>query len=396
MAGNWLTIEGHNILGPDGKTFYPNGSNSRWNYAKDTDGVYLSSTIGANMQRIEFHWLENGVAGDARLTSAPGHIDPAQLALLQHYVNIYAAAGIRVDLAIHSSCGRSGTADDDNTGGNPPGTGNYCFLGDNPANWLNGRNFWSDPALRQEWLEMLGFLAAFFAGNPMVSIMEPLNEPDPPNVSDAAVASLLWQAADVIHAANPNVLVMLGGNGGYASNKITTVYSPSRPWIIYTFDWFDNPGNDPNNPLPVETRMQSLLTRLQVPLQFRLARNVPVMPEQYGSHYGADNDRTVLAFSISTLLANRMPGLQWEMRAPYVGPTIPLNSQTFGWIWNRGDGVDAIRVTDENLMKAAAAQYAALAGLGNLNNIFGVPALNVAYINRRPKNTVVSIDGVPI
>lgn len=348
-----LVLDGANILLPDGTPFFPFGTNQRWELAQQRDAAYIRSTIGATWVRIEFPWWQQGSAGEGRDDNSPGNIAPAYLAKLIQLVGWYTEQGLWVDIALHSKCGRSGTPSDSDDG-------LYCALPDDPSAWPNGRNFWTDPTERAKVLETLAFIAATFKDTPGIGAYEPLNEPDPPGYTSADVAAFYVEAMDAMLAQDPRAIFIIGGTGGYSPAKIDGVYIPGRSNVIYTFDWFDQPGTDPNNPKPISERETSLKSRLQRPLAFRDGANVPILPQQFGSHYGVDTAREILQYQLTQLAKNKVPGFQWELRAPTVGPV--AGASTYGWVWNRGDGIDTIRATDEALMISAASYFESLKG----------------------------------
>lgn len=344
-----LSIKGANVLLPDGTPFYPFGTNQRWELAKQTDAAYIKNVLGCTTVRIEFPWWQNGSAGDARDDNSPGNISPAYLAQLDAFVSWYTGVGLWVDIALHSKCGRSGIDSSD------PSVAIYCASPDDPSQWPFGRNFWTSSYDEARWLETLAFIADRYKNTPYIGFYEPINEPDPQGVSAALVAQFYVRAMDVMLAKDPKALFRVGGLGGYDPTKILTSYQATRSNIEYTFDWFDFP-----NLVDIPARQASLLQRFQQPLQMRQTLNVPVRPQQFGVRYGADVDRVILAFQIQTLLDNMMPGDQWELRSPTVGPV--AGNATYGFVWDRGDGVDTIRVTDQTLMQNGAAAFKAMRG----------------------------------
>jgi hypothetical protein len=352
-----IYIDGRNIMLPDGTPHFPFGPNSRWELSKDYDPAYVRNTLGATWIRIEFPYWQNGSAGDARDDTATetGGIKPSFLANLDHLYDLYEAQGIYIDLAWHSKCGRDGSDDG-------AGLGAYCALPDSSAAWPNGRNFYNDPIARAALKTAQAFISARYKNRTNKGTTEPLNEPDPQGYAttddrDAAVKALYAELMDNMLAQDEQEVFIIGGAPGYNAHNIDRVYFPDRTNIIYTLDWFDQPG-DPLAPDPIADRIASLKSRMQRPLAFREAANVPILPQQFGSHYGVDTARQVLQAQLTYLAQNKIPGFQWELRAPTVGPV--AGDTTYGWIWNRGDGVDTIRSADETMMTLAASFFASL------------------------------------
>lgn len=324
-----LTIDGPNILLPDGTAFFPAGTNQRWNLAKQADGTFVKTTLMGTLMRIEWHWWENGVAGDARDDTAvdTGYINPAFLAQLDQYVFWYTAAGLWVDIAWHTQCGRGYDVTD-------PQLTPYCLLGAPQADWPQGRNVWNDPDSYAKAIAMWAFIANRYKNTPRMAWYEPMNEPNAP--SQQQVNLFYRDAIAAIRAQDPLIPIMVGGTGGYNTSKVGVSVMTDIPGLIYTFDWFDQPGNDAQNPIPIETRKANLLQRFQQPLQVRAHLNVPVMPEQFGSHVGADPDREILDYQVSLLEQNQMPFIHWELTSPAIGPD--RGASNFGMTWQDGQG----------------------------------------------------------
>jgi hypothetical protein len=228
-----------------------------------------------------------------------------------------------------------------------PGLGAYCG---SVGPYAAGHNFWNDPAEKAAHMVLLSFLADRYKNTDYIGFYEPINEPDPPGYTDAQVNAYYSDAIDTMLAADPHAIFIVGGNAGYANFKIAAAYMPARGNVIYTCDLFNQQNSAPDD----AGREANFAFRLQSALDLRASKNVPILIQQFGSHSADDIGRDILAFQLSTLLANKVPCFQWEMRAP-----TNVVGTAFGWIYiDPVTNQDVIlRDIDPQLMSSAAAAF---------------------------------------
>lgn len=372
---DWVTIQGTNFLRPDGTIFFPFGTSTRWGQMQEADFAYMAS-LGLNCVRIPFNVCGQAAAGDADAPGSPstGYLDPAYIAQLLQYTDWGKAAGLLVHWVFRTPCYRSGAPIDDN--GNPV-PDPYC--GDT-STFPNGSNVWTDPTKKTRWLAQLSYLAALRASDPSVYSIEVMSEPDPYGFTGAQVNAMMVSGYNAVRAANPNILVGIGGTSGYGPANIGASFIPGATGVWYTYDWF----NFASNPDPE----QSLIDRAAYATAFRLAHRVPLNNQQFGSKIGDDPPRDIMAFQLQFNLTNRIACEQWEIRCQGSPPA----PDSYGWI----DANDNIRTTDEDLMRTTAAGFVALGGGRAVSSINGIQAGSIAKVNGVDVTSIQSINGLAI
>lgn len=342
-----ITVRGRDFINPDGSRWLPAGTNARWGAMKQSDMPYLAS-LGFTALRNEIPIYQTGVAGDAYdpLSPQTAYLSQAYLDTLDQIVD-WAEPYLKVHPAIHSKCYRSGLLDD--------GVSPDPYCGDTTT-YPDGANLWSDPSKKALWLLQVAFIANRYKNRPHVWAIEIMNESDPTGYNDAAVNAMMALGVDTVREIDQDMVVIVGGNGGYANFKIAAAYMPTKQNVAYTWDHFDQPGPDLNNPNSIVSRIASLDSRFEIVLAFQADKNVALFCNQFGSRIGVDPDRIVLAHQAQQLTDAGIGWTQWEYRAPGPGPA------TYGWV-DGSSGTDVVRASDPAILGAAARRLTASAAL---------------------------------
>lgn len=253
-----LTVSGDQVLDPAGKPIVLRGYNwGQWGTAQPQDAA-ANVTQGANSVRIPLRWWGQWKDGaDSRDASAPGHIDPTHLALLDKTIEWASSHHLWIDLFVDSNNGQGASGKD---------------------------NFWNDPTMRAQFFQMWSFLAARYAHTPYMGSLELLPEPRAKGVSDAQVRSFYDSLIAVVRKVDARTPIVVGPNDGYSAAQLDDAYTTVDKNLIYTADYFifDNPLNK--------------LKQIQA---FRSKYDVPVWVNQVGTPSGKPNSeqssRTVLS-----------------------------------------------------------------------------------------------------
>jgi aryl-phospho-beta-D-glucosidase BglC (GH1 family) len=270
-----LTVDGSVLRAPDGSAVTLKGWNwGRWGTMQPQDAGD-NVTQGANSVRIPLRWF--GLYGDpgvdSRLDSAPGYVNPANLQILDDMVQRASAAKLWIVLFIDSNCGQDGLQS--------PAEAAYC---DPTGQYPNGHNFWSDPALRAQFVEVWKFIANRYKDVPYIGLFEPLPEPNPSGVSAADVTAFYQQVMSGIESVAPGVPFLIGARDGYDITRVAEAYIPSRHDVVYTGDLFVHPQGSTSD-ATVE-----LSNRLGYLTAMRNSDNVPVHVQQVAAAPSVDPD----------------------------------------------------------------------------------------------------------
>jgi hypothetical protein len=268
-----LTVDGSVLRGPDGGAVTLKGWNwGRWGTMQPQDA---SDNVaqGANSVRIPLRWwgLYEAPGVDSRLDSAPGSVNPANLQVLDDMVQRASAAKLWIVLFIDSNCGQDGTQS--------PAEAAYC---DPSGQYPNGHNFWTDPAMRTQFVETWKFIANRYKDVPYLALFEPLPEPNPKGVSAADVTAFYQQVMSGIESVVPDVPFLIGAGNSYDITQVAQAYIPSRTNVVYTGDMFVHPqATDVATVAKLNDQVGSLTA-------LRNAHNVPVHVQQVAASPSVD------------------------------------------------------------------------------------------------------------
>lgn len=283
-----LVVSGTHILDPNKHPIVLRGYNwGEWGTVQPQDAAD-NVKQGANSVRIPLRWWGDWKPGvDSRNVSAPGHIDPAHLKLLDQTIAEATAAHLWVDLFVDSNYGQGAQGRKD--------------------------NFWTDKAMKQQFIEVWQFLVNRYRNNPYIGSWEILPEPQPVGVSDAGVKAWYDSMIPVIRALDPRTPIVVGPNLAYNLKHLTAAHTTVDKNIIYTGDYFifDNP-----------------LDRISYITDFEKQFNAPVWINQVGIPSGKTDSQAKANSVLSTFNAD---GIGWSWWTYRVDATTP---DTHG-IWYR-------------------------------------------------------------
>lgn len=310
-----LSVSGAQILDPVGNPVLLRGWNwGQWGSVQPQDGAD-NMAQGANAVRIPLRWwgLWADTSVDARSDAAPGHVDPAHLAVLDGMIREATDWALWVVLFVDSNCGQASLAND---------TVALCGTATDGA----AANFLNDPATSQKFTEVWAFLAARYATTPYIGMYEILPEP---NFTCSATRCTDWSTAPTfyasiiptIRAADPRTPILVGPDSGYDIRKIETAYIPGVAGLVYTGDLLSFGASNP-----------SFVTAAT---DFRTKHDVPVFIQQVGvKQTEANADAT--AETILSLLDTDGIGWTWwtyrETKSPNGTGFAPF-SQDKGGPW---------------------------------------------------------------
>jgi aryl-phospho-beta-D-glucosidase BglC (GH1 family) len=298
-----LTLSGTSLLDSNRNPIMLRGFNwGNWGTAQPQDAADNASQ-GANAVRILLRWWGNYSSPDidSRSDASPGHIDPAHLALLDSYVSWATSQGLWVDLAVDSNCGQNATQD--------AAMQRYCDPDRQYGS--NGHNFWTDPAMRTEFIEVWQFVANRYKNTTHIAWYEVLPEPNPPSVRQADVTEFYKQVIRAIRTVDGNTPFLVGATSAYNIKRASDAYIPDVEFqnkIIYTGNLFVRTG------LSQSANIANLSMRLQGLTDLRDSHNVPIFVQQTGSKSSEDPNNMYLDAVLSLLNSKSVPWVWWEYR----------------------------------------------------------------------------------
>jgi hypothetical protein len=319
-----LTVDGSVLRGPDGGAVTLKGWNwGRWGTMQPQDA---SDNVaqGANSVRIPLRWwgLYGTPGADSRLDSAPGSINPANLQVLDDMVQRASDAKLWIVLFIDSNCGQNGLQ--------TPAGAAYC---DPTGQYPTGHNFWTDPALREQFVEAWKFIANRYKDVPYLALFEPLPEPNPQGVSAADVTAFYQEVMSGIESVVPNVPFLIGASNGYDISKVGQAYIPSRTNVVYTGDMFVHPQATDAATVAKLNNQVGFLTTL------RDKANVPVHVQQVAASPSVDPDNHWNATVLDILNQSGVGFNFWEYRGSTSTTDYGAYTKTSNGSWLPNQGV---------------------------------------------------------
>ncbi len=181
------------------------------------------------------------------------------------------------------------------------------FVDSNYGQGAGGRtdNFWTDPTMKQQFIEVWQFLARRYLHTPFMGGYEILPEPDPIGVSDDGVRAFYDSIIPVIRAIDARTPVVVGPNKDYNLNHLTAAHTTIDPNVIYTGDYFI--FNDP-------------LDRIPDILDFEARFNAPVWINQVGIPSGNPDSQAKANTVLSAFSANGIGWAWWTYRIAGTNP----------------------------------------------------------------------------
>ena len=215
-----LSVAGPRVLDPAGHPIVLRGYNwGAWGTTQPQDAAD-NLAQGANSVRIPLRWWGDWKGGvDSRDPAAPGHIDPAHLAVLDRTVAWAGARHLWIVLFVDSNHGQGAGGRTD--------------------------NFWTDPAMKQQFVQVWQFLVNRYKHTRYIGAWEILPEPMAPGVSDADVKAFYDSIIPDIRAIDRRTPIVVGPNHDYSLKHLDAAYTTIDKNIIYTGDYFifDQPLN---------------------------------------------------------------------------------------------------------------------------------------------------------
>ena len=275
-----LSVSGAQILDPEGHGIVLRGYNwGQWETAQPQDAAD-NVAQGANSVRIPLRWWGDWKPGvDSRDTATPGHIDPAHLAVLDQSIAWAGSHHLWVILFVDSNNGQGagGRAD----------------------------NFWTNRAMKQEFVEVWRFLVDRYAHTPFIGAYELLPEPKPTGASDAAVKEFYDSMIQVVRSIDGRTPVVVGPNDNYDLKHLTAAHTTIDKNVIYTGNYFI---------------FDNALSRIPDILAFVKQFNAPVWINQVGIPSGNADSQAKARSVLGAFNANGIGWSWWTYRISGTNP----------------------------------------------------------------------------
>jgi hypothetical protein len=274
--GSRLTVSGSTLLDPDGNEIQLRGFN--WGgfnpgMVAENDPAAMSK-MGATVVRIPLRWrFAEDSKQDQLQSTAPGHINPAGLALLDKQIAWAGSQKLWVVL----------------------------FIGSDPD--------WKNQSMLDEYPEVWKFLAEHYKDTPYIAGYEILSEPHPKNdFSTQTVKDFYAKNIAAIRQSDQKTPIIIGPastsdcrDGVYDIRCLDKIYLDGVSNIIYTFNFYEPPeyikgdekkkqtfGPYPGTYTNKKTGQSFYLDKewitnlLQNAVRFRQTHNVPLFVNQVG------------------------------------------------------------------------------------------------------------------
>lgn len=217
-----LSVSGANVVDPAGNPIVLRGYNwGQWGTVQPQDpGDHVAA--GANSVRIPLRWWgdwKDGVDSRDPDENNPSHIDADHLKLLDQTIQQASSAHLWITLFVDSDYGQG-------AGGRPD-------------------NFWTDPAMLQQFKEVWQFLVRRYKTTPYLGAFEILPEPKPIGKDDGEVRAFYDEMIGVIRGIDRRTPIVVGPNDNYSCSHLEGAYTTVDPKVIYTCNYFifDKPLN---------------------------------------------------------------------------------------------------------------------------------------------------------
>jgi hypothetical protein len=329
------SISGSQILDGNGNKLRLRGMNwGSWGKSLTTDAADDASQ-GANVIRLPLRWWGKYGTPDveSRLVTATAtaQINPANLAILDAQIAQIAAAGLWILLFIDSNCGQNGLQDAE--------TITYC---DSTGSFAaTGRNFYTDPDKRADFINVWKFMAARYQNVPRLLAYEIL--PEPLGDRDATWAddnvAFYREFIAAIRTVDTRTPFLIGARSSYKIDLVEEAYLSERTDVIYTGNML-NPG---------VTQLDRLHERLGYLTTISALHNVPVFVQQLGRNTIEDLDMTRINAAMSMCNANDINYTIWNKRDNGASP------DNYGQYYPNGSGGWIAKTAD---IAAHVAHYA--------------------------------------
>lgn len=210
-----LSVSGARILGPSGAPILLRGYN--WNEHAQKEDAAENAAQGANLVRMTLWWHVDATKTcsgsfpdrkfDAYAPGHPGNLDPTLLAALDSKIAWASSKGLWVDLAIH---------------------GGAC-------------DFWTDPKITAQLVDMWSFLANRYRDTPRIGFYELLSEPKPRDnkSNNAELKSLYARLITAIRSKDPATPIMIGPAPTYNIRNLSSIYMPNEKNLVYTANFYE-------------------------------------------------------------------------------------------------------------------------------------------------------------
>lgn len=216
---------------------------------------------------------------DSREPAAPGHIDPAHLAVLDQTVARATGRHLWVVLFVDSNYGQGAGGRTD--------------------------NFWTDPAMKQQFVEVWRFLVGRYAHTPFIGAYEILPEPNPTGIDDAGVRAFYDSIIPVIRGVDGHTPIVVGPNRDYNLNHLDAAHTTVDPNVIYTGDYFI---------------FDNALSRIPDIQAFEKQFNAPVWINQVGIPSGNADSQAKARSVLGALNDNGIGWAWWTYRIASANP----------------------------------------------------------------------------
>jgi hypothetical protein len=278
-----LSVSGAHVLDPQGHDIVLRGySWGQWGTAQAGDAA-ANAAQGANSVRLPLRWWGDYKTSDidSRDPSAPGHIDPSHLAELDKDIAWATGQHLWVVLFVDSNYGQGAGGRTD--------------------------NFWTDPAMKQQFVEVWQFLAKRYRDKPYIGAYELLPEPNPPGVGDAAVKEFYDSMIAAVRAVDQRTPVVVGPNKDYDLKRLTAAHTTVDKNVIYTGDYFI---------------FDNALNRMPDIVGFEKQFDAPVWINQVGIPSGNADSQAKARSVLGALNADGVGWAWWTYRISSTNPNV--------------------------------------------------------------------------
>ena len=295
------SVSGQTVRDHMNNTLVWKGVNIGWfiDFQHDQQDAADLKNSGANFVRIVLPWYND--SWDTRSPGSPSncYMTSSALSNLDGRISAFTNQGLWVALAPRSSYG----------------AGDGTFAAGNGGEG----NFWTNPALREEYISMYECLVERYKDTDYIAVWEGLSEPRVAASQKVAVRTFYEEVFDRLEAVDPRgTPFMMGPARFYDATQLTNEYHiTDRTDVIYTVDHFapHNYTHQTSGTVPLDLGVISTASGyLNQALSFRSSNNVPLHINQFGAKLIAPLHATYDGLLLTLFDNNNLSWSYWQWR----------------------------------------------------------------------------------
>ncbi len=292
-----LTIQGTQLLTPDGRPIRLRGFNLLWWVPPTARDVTDIKELGANCVRYQFGYIPRG------------RFDPHQLRWLKRHVQLATSQGLWVIPNVHTFIPREGS---------------------------DGADVWTSPDVQREFLDMWEYVLNELKDEPFIAAWEPINEPHA--VDRKRLAPWYREIIPHFRRIDPHTPLVVEGAEYSGAEELLDHLKLDDPSTIYSFHFYHpheythmrHPPDKSVLEYPGRWGRIALAQRMATAIRFRDRYQVPVFCGEWGVMTGAPGYQQWMHDVAGLLEEYELPWTHWAwavQRRGAINDTFDVNRQ---------------------------------------------------------------------